>query len=331
MPTDFYRHAWVLMEFLSALYICKSETPLELLKERFKDELAEDILHACRLMAGFSTSKIINLLLSNFMVSNEGHGVHFLLQMLHAVSEFNSAKDRQFSYSIQILLCLLNTNLTRKEDLHSVITKFECRNFASNVTDTNTLMYICRKLLEEYRYSEDEVMKDFECVSFESFNVNNTNNFHYISLFKLSGGVKLYDMQLNSSAVQELREEVLGHCKWVEIADCKFKDESYDQCTSMAALKKLAISKCILNINAFTLLCGWGLSSEAFHLWDNTMENECWNELVSGMEEMKNKDELQLKVLDVKQQSNQIATDAQRRVRGNASYLFALLVSIHWL
>ena len=306
-----------LMEFLSAIHICNSRNPFELIKEKLKEKLSDDILFVCRLMAGVSSSKIIAHLLSNVAITKNGHDKQFLSNLLKVIRECKLDR-KEFSYSIQILVYFLNKDPNKQEDLASKIALFDFSSVEANALDTNNVMHICKHLSKE---SPDNIKEAFKDLSFRELEVSNEENFRYIKLFKITGGIRLLNMQLNSAAISEFRKEILGNCNWVEIANCEFKDETYDQCGSTAGLNKLTINSCVLNLGIFKKLCGWGVSSKVFEVWDIAMDDDWWNELAFTMEKIKKTGELLLRTLDIKQLPNQPTNTVQRRVGEVANYL----------
>ena len=317
-----------LMEFLSALHICNdTKHRMGIIKENLERDRDQVISFVCRLMAGYSSSVIIKEFLRNIKKSEEVKDKTFLKNMLTTLRTCSFMDYKIFKIAIEIIVYSLHKNLTDKEHLISQIEKLDCMNFNSEGADTTNIIAICKHLSEQCNCSDDEIKNAFnENTSFESFSVSSVDHLRYIKLMEINGGIKLCNMQLNSSVLQELSKDIFRKGHWVEISSCKFSDENYDECVS-TQLNKLRVSDSVLNFSVFRTLCDWGLASKTFELWQLSIKNDWWNMLIDTMEERAKREpkgpNFKLKRLHIKQRSGEISIDVRSRVR-KFSYVAAV-------
>ena len=314
-----------LMEFLSALYICKKDMKnlLKIIKDNLKKGFIEVVLFVCRLLSGFSYEGIIKEMLKNVVglkqEVNEKQLLHNVIELLH---ECGFGSHYTSSRSFEIITFFLNKNFNDKEFIKSIIRKCHGNAFWSDEVTTHNLCLICRHL-ESCGWKEDDIRMAFANVQFGLIIVNESEQLDIVTVkerFRIGGfGIWLRRMNTTVNAIREKFKggEQNGYCGWVSIRECVFMDDELNrQCSNDRQLKKLRIWDCQMKTNeSFLNACDWGMSCERFELWYLDIKIEWWERMVEMMEERQRKGDLKIEILYISSCTTDMNHDIERRVR----------------
>ena len=325
--TDKYQFKHLsLMEFLSALYICKKDMKnlLEIIKDNLKKGFIEVVSFACRLLSGFSYEGIIKEMLKNVVgLKQEVNEKQLLHDVIELLNECGLDNDTKLSRSFEIITFFLNKNFNDKEFIKSIIRKCHGVRFDSDEVTTHNLCLICRHL-ESCGWKEDDIRMAFANVQFDRINVNEIEQLDIVAVkerFRIGrfGGIELRGMKTTVNSIQKKFKggEHNGYCGKVAIVRCEFMDDELNrQCSIDRQLKELRIDVCQMNtkesfLNAFD----WGMSCEEFVLTWLDIKIEWWERMVEMMEERRRKGDLMMKELGILGCTTRMDDDMKGRVR----------------
>ena len=323
--TDKYQFKHLsLMEFLSALYICKKDMKnlLEIIKDNLEKGFIEVVSFACRLLSRFSYEGIIKELLKNVVgleqEVNEKKLLHDVIQLLNECGLDQKTKLRR---SFEIITFFLNKNFNDKEFIKSIIRKCHGNRFVSDEVTTHNLCLICRDL-ESCGWKEDDIRMAFANVEFWQIDVNVIEQLDIVTVkerFRIGfGGILLRRMTTTVNAIQKkFKGGEQSYCGGVFISDCVLKDDELNgRCSNDRQLKLLRISNCQMKTNeSFLNACDWGMSCEWFGLYYLDIKIEWWERMVEMMEERRRKGDLMTERLVIKYCTPDMNFDMKRRVR----------------
>ena len=328
--TDKYQFKHLsLMEFLSALYICKKDMKnlLEIIKDNLEKGFIEVVSFACRLLSGFSYEGIIKELLKNVVgleqEVNEKQLLHDVLELLNKCRLHDRTKLRR---SFEIITFFLNKNFNDKEFIKSIIRKCHGDEFDSNEVTTHNLFKICSHL-ESCGWKEDDIRMAFANVWFKWIYVNEIEHLDIVTVkerFRIGlrsvfGGIMLLGMTTTLTAIQKKFKggERNEYCGYVVIMGCEFIDDELNgPCSNDRQLEKLSIWGCQMKTReSFLNACDWGMSCERFGLSRLDIKIEWWERMVEMMEERRRKGDLKTERLDIDEYTTRMNYDIERRVR----------------
>ena len=326
--TDKYQFKHLsLMEFLSALYICKKDMKnlLEIIKDNLKKGFIEVVSFACRLLSGFSYEGIIKELLKNVVgleqVANEKQLLDDVIELLN---ECGLDDDTKLSRSFEIITFFLNKNFNDKEFIKSIIRKCHCDGFESDEVTTHNLCLICRHL-ESCGWKEKDIRMAFANVQFEQINVNEIEQLDVVTVkerFRIGRhGIELHGMNTIKTTVNAIREKFKGgeqneYCG-VVIEECVLMDDELNgPCSNDRELDLLSIWKCQMKTKeSFLNACDWGMSCERLELWYLDIKIEWWEGMVEMMEERQRKGDLKIKTLKIRRCTTDMSHNLEKKVR----------------
>ena len=317
-----------LMEFLSALYICKKgmKNLLEIIKDNLEKGFIEVVSFACRLLSGFSYEGIIKEMLKNVVrLKQEVNEKQLLDDVIELLNECELDDDTTLSRSFEIITLFLNKNVSDKEFLKSIIRKCHGDWFNSDEVTTHNICLICRHL-ESCGWKEDDIRMAFANVKFGQINVNEIEQLDIVTVkerFRIGGNViKLHGMNTIKTTVNAIREqfkggERKGYCGWVVIEECEFMDDELNgPCSNDRQLELLHIVRCqIKTKESFLNACDWGMSCEEFWLGVLDIKIEWWKRMVEKMEERQCKGDLMMKELAIYNCTTYMSHNLEKRVR----------------
>ena len=314
-----------LMEFLSALYICKKDMKnlLEIIKDNLEKGFIEVVSFACRLLSGFSYEGIIKELLKNVVgLKQEVNEKQLLDDVIELLNECGLDQTTKLSRSFEIITFFLNKNFNDKEFIKSIIRKCHCDWFLSDDVTTHNICLICRHL-ESCGWKEDDIRMAFANVQFDQITVNEIEQLDIVTVkerFRIGDlGIWLRRMTTTVNAIQKKFKggEQKGYCGKVNIFQCVFMDDELNrQCSNDRQLKELCIYECQMNTKeSFLNACDWGMSCERFKLSRLDIKIEWWERMVEMMEERRRKGDLMMKGLDIDRCTPDMNPDMKRRVR----------------
>ena len=314
-----------LMEFLSALYICKKDMKnlLEIIKDNLEKGFIEVVSFVCRLLSGFSYEGIIKEMLKNVVrlkqEVNEKQLLHDVIKLLNKCGLDERTKLRR---SFEIITFFLNKNFNDKEFIKSIIRKCHSDGFESDEVTTQNICLICRHL-ESCGWKEDDIRMAFANVKFGRIYVNESEQLDVVTVkerFRIGlYGIMLRRMTTTVNAIQKKFKggEQNGYCGMVVIKECVFMDDELNgPCSNDRQLKELSIWKCQMKTKeSFESACDWGMSCEEFELGELDIKIEWWERMVEMMEERRRKGHLMMKGLGILRCTTRMNYDIERRVR----------------
>ena len=322
--TDKYQFKHLsLMEFLSALYICKKDMKnlLEIIKDNLEKGFIEVVSFVCRLLSGFSYEGIIKELLKNVVgLKQEVNEKQLLDDVIELLNECELDDDTTLSRSFEIITFFLNKNFNDKEFIKSIIRKCDCDEFDSDEVTTHNLCLICRHL-ESCGWKEDDIRMAFANVQFDRIYVNEIEQLDIVTVkerFRIDNGIRLRRMTTTVNAIQKkFKGERNGYCGWVWIKGCVFMDDELNgPCSNDRQLEELRIFNCQMKTKeSFENACDWGMSCEEFELERLDIKIEWWERMVEMMEERRNKGDLMIKSLDIDDCTTRMSHNLEKRVR----------------
>ena len=326
--TDKYQFKHLsLMEFLSALYICKKDMKnlLEIIKDNLEKGFIEVVSFVCRLLSGFSYEGIIKELLKNVVgLKQEVNEKQLLDDVIELLNECGLDQKTKLRRSFEIITFFLNKNFNEKEFIRSIIRKCHGNWFDSDEVTTHNLCLIYRHL-ESCGWKEDDIRMAFANVPFDYIYVNEIEQLDIVTVkerFRIEYGIRLHRMNTIKTTVNAIREkfkggEQSGYCGRVGMDGCVFMDDELNrQCSNDRQLKELSIYKCQMKTTeSFLNACDWGMSCEEFVLKGLDIKIEWWGRMVEMMEERRKKGDLKIERLDIDECTTRMNYDMKRRVR----------------
>ena len=324
--TDKYQFKHLsLMEFLSALYICKKDMKnlLEIIKDNLKKGFIEVVSFVCRLLSGFSYEGIIKELLKNVVgLKQKVNEKKLLDDVIELLNKCGLDDYTKLSRSFEIITFFLNKNFNDKEFIKSIIRKCHGDGFRSYEVTTHNLCLICRHL-ESCGWKEDDIRMAFANVQFGQIYVNEIEQLDIVTVkehFRIGrNGIMLRGMTTTVNAIQKKFKggERNEYCGRVVIEECVFMDDELNGGYSNdRQLELLNIDDCQMKTKeSFLNACDWGMSCEAFVLMRLDIKIEWWERMVKMMEERLRKGDLMMKGLDIDGCTPDMNPDMKRRVR----------------
>ena len=323
--TDKYQFKHLsLMEFLSALYICKKDMKnlMEIIKDNLEKGFIEVVSFVCRLLSGFSYGGIIKEMLKIVVGLNQDvNEKHLLEDVIDLLNKCVLNRQTKLSRSFEIITFFLNKNFNDKEFIKSIIRKCHGDGFESYELITYNLCLICRHL-ESCGWKEDDIRSAFTNVEFVVIEVSKIEQLDIVTVnerFCIVGGIRLRGMKTTVNAIQEKFNggEQSGYCEWVTIRECEFMDDEVNGLYSNdRQLKVLEIERCqVKTMKSFLNVCNWGMSCERFELWDLDIKIEWWERMVEMMEERQRKGDLKIERLVIRGCTTHMSVEFEMRVR----------------
>ena len=314
-----------LMEFLSALYICKKDMKnlLTIIKYNLEKGFIEVVSFVCRLLSGFSYEGIIKELLKNVVgLKQEVNEKQLLHDVIELLNDCGLGDDTKLRRSFEIITFFLNKNFNDKEFIKSIIRKCHGYGFEPDEVTTHNLCLICRHL-ESCGWKEDDIRMAFANVQFLQIDVHEIEHLDIVTVkerFRIGlFGIRLLRMTTTVNAIREKFKggERSGYCGMVDIWECVFMDDELNrQCSNDRQLELLRIDGCQMKTKeSFENVCDWGMSCEEFGLDGLDIKIEWWERMVEMMEERLRKGDLMMEGLDIRRCTTRMNYDMKRRVR----------------
>ena len=305
--TDKYQFKHLsLMEFLSALYICKQDMKnlLEIIKDNLEKGFIEVVSFVCRLLSGFSYEGIIKEMLKNVVgLKQEVNEKQLLGDVIKLLNEYGLVDDTKLSRSFEIITYFLNKNFNDKECIKSIIRKCHGYRFESDELTAKNLCLICRHL-ESCGWKEDDIRMAFANVQFDQIALSKIDQVDIVTVnerFRIIDGIVLFKMKTTVNAIREKFKGGYadGYCRSVAIEECEFMDDEVNgRCSNDRQLKVLGIHDCEMKtMQSFVNICDWGMSCKEFVLWGLDIKIKWWKRMVEMMEERRRKGDLKLRRL----------------------------------
>ena len=321
-----------LMEFLSALYICKKDMKnlLEIIKDNLKKEFIEVVSFVCRLLSGFSYEGIIKEMLKNVVgLKQEVNEKQLLDDVIELLNECGLDDDTKLSRSLEIITWFFNKNFNDKEFIKSTLRKCIGNNFISDEITSCNVYEICRHM-ESCGWREDDIQMAFANVQFESFIISRLQHLDVFSVkerFHIGSGIRLHGFKTTVNAARRKFQgsNETGYCGMVSMINCEFHDELDRHGELDRQLNMLEIYDCALKtVNSFINLCDWGLSCKQLALMTLDIDIRWWKRIAEVVEQRARKATITMTGLDIENCTTRMSKQEEMRVRRFTKYLFVM-------
>ena len=295
-----FKHV-TLMEFFSAIYVCTTETPMEIITEVLRQRYYQVLLFHCQLISGLMYDGMIKQMFTNAAGLKEIDCEQFLRNTLKLIgkcvkSTYDANCNKAFDLSIDVIICLMNEDVANKAFILSIVNELSFENVDSFSTQPK-LIEMIKLLLHEFKCTSVELRKALENLNFKNFYVNELTDLKYAKFLASIYHISMTFVPSIQLTVGQIRREIdeiteYGKCKIVSIYGCKFQDEDFDdeakECVSK--LDFMWISRCKFYKKSFVVLCDWVMASsvEEFRLdYVEGLNFESWKVLVDVIVKMK--------------------------------------------
>ena len=311
-----------LMEFLSALNICKKDMKnlLEIVKDNLEKGFIEVVSFVCRLLSGFSYEGIIKEMLKNVVgLKQEVNEKQLLHDVIELLNECGLNMHTKLRRSFEIITFFLKKNFDDKEFIKLIIGKCHGDQFVSEELTTYNVCLIC-KHLESCGWKEDDIRMAFANVQFMRINVSEIGQFDVVTVkerFSISVGIRLHGIKTTMNAIREKFKEQSGYCGSVYILECEFMDDEVNRrYLKDRQLEGLYIIECQMKtVQIFLNVCDWGMSCKRFVLRGLHVRIDWWERMVEMMEERRQKGDLKSERLYIYKCTTDMSHNVEVRVR----------------
>ena len=313
-----------LMEFLSALYICKKDMKnlMTIIKDNLEKGFIEVVSFVCRLLSGFSYEGIIKEMLKSVVgIKQEVNEKKLLGGVIELLNECGLHWETTLRRSFEIIAFFLNRDFNDKDVIKSIIKK--CHGFAleSDETTTDNIVRICRHL-ESCGWKEDDIRMVFANVHFWQIKVSRIEQLDVIAVnqrFRIGhGGILLRGI---NESVNTIREKFRGggengYCGKVFIWKCELLDKVNGCYLSDRKFEELRIGQCqVKTVISFINACYWGVSCERFLLSELDINIKWWEKMVEIIEERHPTGDLENWRLGIRECTTSMTHQMEMRVR----------------
>ena len=275
-----------LMEFLSAVYVCSTKNPMKIVKDILDKGLHQVLLFYCQMISGLMYDGIIKQMLKNALKLEEVNCHNFFQNILKLVHKsvkgvYDDDADNAFQLSIDIIMCLMNKNVIKKQFILSIVNQLRF----TNVCFSNKVIALMQLLICDFEFNDMELKRGFENIDFRCLRVLDSNELKYIKYLASVERITLSAMDTTVRVIHEINE--CGNCEQVSIVNCTFQDENFGiEVLESSKMKWLRINSCKFNENSFKNLCTWVMASsvQQFGLWNmKEIETEWWSFLMDAV------------------------------------------------
>ena len=267
-----------LMEFLSAVYVCTIEDPTEIVKDLLRKKLFQVLIFNCQLISGLLYDGIIKDLFTNAANLSEVNCDRLLCSILKLIPEYVEGAntgdvDESFQVSIDVIMCLMNKDISNKQRILSMINKISCKNVWYSTT-SRKLIEMITILRSDFECSDIELKRAFKNVNFHEFVVTELNQLKYAkflaSVYQI--GLESRGNHMETVKVADIHQEFVEvnkcvKCRRLDIVNCIFQDEEFDDVIAKSSkLEWLQIWGCKFNQKSFKNLCKWVVISSVEEL-----------------------------------------------------------------
>ena len=317
-----------LMEFLSAVHICRMENRMEIIANNLRNEFYQLVFFICQLIGGCKYDGIIQDMFGNDEELKAINVQQFLPCVLKLVRQCNNSKlrgheqrqqrNQLFQLSIDIIMCFINKDVTNKKFIISTVKALRCEMDGLDTGSMRKVSEICEHLIDEFECTEKDLKETFENVLVEGVGIDDVKSLTCVKYLPNVKRIELYEMKTNALCI---RNEVNAVAKWkvVEIRGCVLADDEMgNEAKEDHELEKLWIRGCRLNRNSFFHLCNWCLASrvKVFRLWDiHNIQHSWWEYLANGISNAKKNESLALRELDIFRCTQTMSEEMQIKVR----------------
>ena len=317
-----------LMEFLSAVHICRMKNRMEIIANNLRNEFYQLVFFICQLIGGCKYDGIIQDMFGNDEELKAINVQQFLPSVVELVGQQKQQRGQLFQLSIDIIMCFINKDVTNKKFIISTIKALLCE---MNVLDTGSMRKvseICEHLIDEFECTEKDLKETFKNVLVEWVTIDDVKSLTCVKYLPNVKRIELHRMKTNALCI---RNEVnaVAKGKVVIITDCELADdEILNEAKEDCELERLGIVGCRLNSNSFFHLCNWSLASRvkvfSLHVMDN-IEHSWWEYLANGISNQKNS--LELRKLVISGCTQMMSDEMQMKVRRFTTCFIVILIN----
>ena len=319
-----------LMEFLSAVHICRMKNRMETIANNLKRKSYQLVFFICQLIGGCKYDGIIQDMFGNDEELKAINVQQFLHSVLELVRQRRQQHQQLFQLSIDIIMCFINKDVTNKKFIISTIKPLGCE---MNVLDTGSMRKvseICEHLIDEFECTEKDLKETFENVPVELVGIDDVKSLTCVKYLPNVERIELHEMKTTAVCI---RNEVNAVAKgkkvgiqWCELAD----DEILNEAKEDHELEELWIDRCRLNRNSFFHLCKWSLASRVkeFKLWNvHNIKQSWWEDLANGISHQKENKSLALRELYIYNCTQKMSKEMQKKVRRFTTCFIVILIN----
>ena len=328
-----------LMEFLSAVHICRMENRMDVIANNLRNEFYQVVIFSCQLIGGCKYDGIIQDMFQNDEELKVINVQQFLPSVLELVGECINYKlkwyeqeeqrEQLFQLSIDIVMCFLNKDVTNKKFIISTVKAVRWEMIGLNTRSMRKVSEICEHLIDELKCTEKDLKETLKNVLVEWVAIDDVKSLTCIKYLPNVKEVELYGMKTN---VLCIRNEVnlLAKLKEVRINRCELADDDIgNNAKEDYELKKLRIWVCRLNRNSFFHLYNWSLASrvKAFTFYDvHNIEHSWWEYLANGFSNDKRNESFALRELVIYGCTQKMSEEMQMKVRRCTNFCFIVIL-----
>ena len=317
-----------LMEFLSAVHICRMKNWIEIIAKILKNECYQVVIFSCQLMGGCKYDGIIQDMFGNDEELKAINVQEFLPSVLELVGQCINSKltgyeeqqqrKQLFQLSIDIIICFIINDVTNKKFIISTIKTLRLKMTILDTGSMRKVSEICEHLLDEFKCTKKDLRETFENVLVEWVEVDDVKS---LTCVKYLPNVKRIQLCWMKTNVLWIRNEVNAVANWRElrIRGCELADDEIsEKAKEDYELEKLWIFGCRFSRKSFFHLCNWSLASrvKVFELHGmHTIEHSWWEYLANGISNAKKNESLALAELYISDCSQKMSRKMQMKVR----------------
>ena len=298
-----------LMEFLSALYICREDRKslMGIIKDNLEQGFIEVVSFVCRLMAGFSYGGIITEILKNIVgLKQKVNQKRLLVNIIEVLNECWLDEETKLRRSLEIISVFLHKSFSDKKFIMSIIRKCHGNDFESDEVTTENVCKICRHL-ESCGMREKDIRMAFANIKFRRFIVSRIEQLEVLTAkehFRIGDdgisftGIKTTVNSIHKKFGRGIKE---GYCGRVYMDGCELHDKVNECILNDRQLNGLGIEYCQLKTrDSLMNACHWGMSCKELWFTGLDIKVELWESMVEMIEERYRKGNFHMKELDIR-------------------------------
>ena len=330
-----FKHLTI-MEFLSAIHICRRKDRMEIIEHNLKTEFYQVVMFSCQLIDGYKYDGIIKDMFGNDEELKAINVEQFLPRVLELVGqcinhELSGYGQRQqlnylFQLSIEIIMCFINKDVSNKNFIISTVKTLRYKMDWLDEGSMRKVSELCGHLRSAFKCNEEDLKETFENVRVKWVDVDDVKSLTCVKYLPNVERIWLHGMKSNINSFR-IRSEAnaVAKCKDVSIYDCEFTDDGImgnNMAIKDHQLYQLWIQRCKLNKYSFINVCNWALEASVNTCWLWSMENiehSWWGELADAIQNAKEKNNriLALMKLDIHDCTQEMSEEMQMKVRKN--------------
>ena len=309
-----------LMEFLSAVHICRMKKRIEIIGDNLRNEFYQLVIFTCQLIGGCKYDGIIQDMFGNDVEVKAISVQTFLPSVLELLGQQQQQGEQLFQLSIDIIMCFINRDVTVKEFIISTVKTLRCKMNGLYSESMKKVSEISDHLLDEFKCNEKDLKETFENVLVEVVWIDDVKPLTCVKYLPNVQGIVLNGMKTNILCI---RDEVNAAAKWkeVRIVKCELTDDKIGNVEiAHHELEELEIIGCKLDKTSFIHLCNWSLASRAkvFKLlYMENIELSWWKYLVGAISNAyeESNESFALQKLDIRRCTQKMSKEMQMKVR----------------